>query len=168
MRAAAVNSFVYIYIYTFQAAVVPIQLYGFTARTLTKRMAEKLDGNYTRILWAILIKSWKQHPIKQQLYGHLPPNTKTIQVRRTRHAGHSWRSRDEFIIDVLLWTPSHGLAKARRPARTYIQQLSSTGPESTNKKLSGKYHKNGSVLNMKIVRTKKLNQLNISYPMTQF
>ena len=55
--------------------------------------------------------------------GHLPPITKTIQVRRTRHAGHCWRSRDELIRDVLLWTPTHGRAKAGRPARTYIQQL---------------------------------------------
>ena len=45
------------------------------------------------------------------------------QVRRTRHAGHSWRSRDELIRDVLLWTPTHGRAKAGRAARTYIQQL---------------------------------------------
>ena len=27
------------------------------------------------------------------------------------------------ILVVLLWTPSHGQAKAGRPARTYIQQL---------------------------------------------
>ena len=60
---------------------------------------------------------------KNQLYGHLPPITKTIQVRRTRHAGHCWRSRDELIRDVLLWIPTHGRAKAGRPARTYIQQL---------------------------------------------
>ena len=52
-----------------------------------------------------------------------PPITKTIQARRTRHAGHCWRSRDELISDVLLWTPTHGRAKAGRPARTYIQQL---------------------------------------------
>ena len=52
-----------------------------------------------------------------------PPITKTIQVRRTRHAGHCWRSRDELISDVLLWTPTHGRARAGRPARTYIQQL---------------------------------------------
>ena len=58
-----------------------------------------------------------------QLYGHLPPIWKTIQVRRTRHAGHCWRSRDELISDVLLWTLTHGCAKAGRPARTYIQQL---------------------------------------------
>ena len=90
---------------------------------LTKRLKKKLDGNYTRMLRAILNKSWRQHPTRQQLYGHLPPITKTIQVRRTRQAGHCWRSRDELISDVLLWTPAYGQAKAGRPARTYIQQL---------------------------------------------
>ena len=43
--------------------------------------------------------------------------------RRTRHAGHCWRSKDELISDVLLWTTTYGRAKAGRPARTYIQQL---------------------------------------------
>ena len=63
-------------------------------------------------------------PTRQQLYGHLPTSiTKTIQVRRTRHAGHCWRSKDELISDVLLWTLAYGQAKARRPDRTYIQQL---------------------------------------------
>ena len=75
------------------------------------------------MLRAILNKSWRQHPTRHQLYGHLPPITKTIQVRKARHAGHCWRSRDELIRDVLLWTPTHGRAKAGRPARTYIQQL---------------------------------------------
>ena len=75
------------------------------------------------MLRAILNKSWRQHPTKHQLYGHLPPITKTIQVRRTRHAGYCWRSRDELISDVLLWTPTYGRAKAGRPAREYIQQL---------------------------------------------
>ena len=42
---------------------------------------------YTRMLRAILNKSWRQHPTKHELYGHLPPITKTIQVRRTRNAG---------------------------------------------------------------------------------
>ena len=107
----------------FQAAVASILLYGCTTWTLTKRLEKKLDGNYTRMLRAILNKSWRQHPTRHQLYGHLPPITKTIQVRRTRHAGHCWRSRDELIRDVLLWTPTHGRAKAGRPARTYIQQL---------------------------------------------
>ena len=83
----------------------------------------KLDGNYTRMLRAILNKSWRQHPTKHQLYGHLPPITKIIQVRRTRHAGHCWRSRDELISDVLLWIPTYGRAKAGRPARTYSRYV---------------------------------------------
>ena len=107
----------------FQAAVVSILLYGCTTWTLTKRLERRLDGNYTRMLRAVLNKSWRQHPTRLQLYGHLPPITKTIQVRRTRHAGHCWRSKDELISDVLLWTPTHGCASVGRPARTYIQQL---------------------------------------------
>ena len=104
----------------FQAAVMSILLYGCTTWTLTKRLEKKLNGNYTRML---LNKSWRQHPTKPQLYGHLHPITKTIQVRRIRHAGHCWRIRDELISDVLLWTPTYGRGKAGRPARTYIQQL---------------------------------------------
>ena len=86
-------------------------------------MEKKLDSNYTRMLQAILKKFWRQHHAKQQLGSHLPPITKTILVRWTRHAGHCWRSRDKLISDMLLWTPSHGRAKAGWPARTYIQQL---------------------------------------------
>ena len=72
----------------FQAAVTSILLYGCT--------------------------TWRQHHKRHQLYGHLPPITKTFQVRRARNAGHCWRSRDELISDVLLWTPTHGHAKAGR------------------------------------------------------
>ena len=105
------------------AVVVSILLYACTTWTLTKRMEKKLDGNYTRMLWAIPNESWKQHPTKQQLYGHLPLIKKTIQVRRTKRAEHCWRNKDELISDILLWTPSHERAKAERPTRTYIQQL---------------------------------------------
>ena len=100
-----------------------ILLYGCTTWTLTKCMEKKLDGNYTRMLQAILNKSWRQHPTKLQLYGHLPPITKTIKFRQTRHARHCWRSRDKLKSDVLLWAPSHRRAKAGWPGRTYIKQL---------------------------------------------
>ena len=66
----------------------------------------------------------------EQVLAATPHKTPTVRPpasyhenRRTRHAGHCWRSRDELIRDVLLWTPTHGRAKAGRPARTYIQQL---------------------------------------------
>ena len=100
-----------------------ILLYGCTTWTLTKRREKRLDGNYTRMLRSILNRSWRHYPTKQQLYGHLPPITKTIQIRRTRHAGHCWRIWDELISDVFLWTPSHGREKAGRPTRGYIHQF---------------------------------------------
>ena len=73
---------------------------------------------------AILNKSLAATPHKTPtVRPPAPYHEKLFQVRRTRHAGHCWRSRDELIRDVLLWTPTHGRAKAGRPARTYIQQL---------------------------------------------
>ena len=89
----------------FQAAIMLILLYRCTTWTLTKRMEKKLGGNYTRMLRVILNKSWRQHPTKQQLCGHLRTITKTINVRRTRNAGNCWNSRDVLISDELLWTP---------------------------------------------------------------
>ena len=60
-----------------------ILLYGCTTWVLTKRLEKKLNGNYTRMPRAIRNNPRKQQPTKQQLYGHLPPITKTIQVRQT-------------------------------------------------------------------------------------
>ena len=100
-----------------------ILLYGCTTWALTKCTEKKLDSNYTRMLRAILNKSLKQHPTKLQMYDHIPPITKTIEFRWTRHVGHCVRSRDELIRDVFLWASSQGWAKAGRPAKTYIQQL---------------------------------------------
>ena len=117
------TSFIYIYIYIYLYTYMSILLYGWTTWTLTKKMEKKFDGNYTRMLRALLNKFWRQHPTKQQLYGHLPLITKTIKIRPSRHAAHCWRSRNEIICDGLLWTPSHRRAKTGGPARTYIQQL---------------------------------------------
>ena len=95
-------------------------------------------------------------PRGHPLGGNTPQDTnpmETIQVRQTRHAGHCWRSRDELISDVLLWTPTHSRAKAGRPARTYIQQLcEDTGcfpedlPEAMNDRESGERGSGISVL----------------------
>ena len=62
----------------FRAAVVLMVLYGYTTWTLTKPLEKMLDGSYTRMPRAILNKSWRQQPTKQQLYSHLTPITKTI------------------------------------------------------------------------------------------
>ena len=85
-----------------------------------KTLREKLNENYIRMLWVILNKSWKQHPTEQQLYGHLPPISKTTQVRRIRHAGHCWRGKNEIITNAFLWTFTHGRVSV---SRTYLHQL---------------------------------------------
>ena len=102
------------------------QTYSYIRGSLNKfpdffRMAILMDSTH--------MMSWRQHPTKHQMYGHLPPITKTIKVRRTRHTGHCWRSRDELISDVLVCNPPHGRAKAGQPARTDIQQLQECCPE---------------------------------------
>ena len=52
-----------------------------------------------------------------------PLSRKLFKLGEPDMQDHCWRSRDELIRDVLLWIPTHGRAKAGRPARTYIQQL---------------------------------------------
>ena len=90
-RDMSFSLYIYIYIWKsdltdkmkhsfFQVAVMSILLHGCTTWTQTKRLEKKLDGNYTRMLRAILNRSWQQHPTWRQLYGHLPPITKTIQA----------------------------------------------------------------------------------------
>ena len=96
---------------------VSVLIYGCTTWTLTKCSVKKPDGNCIGMLQAVLNKSWWQHPTKQQLYGHLPP------ISKTRHVEHCWRNKNELISDVLRWNLSHVRARVGRPARTYLQQL---------------------------------------------
>ena len=73
----------------FQAVVVSILLYGCTSWTLTKQIEKKLDGNYTRMLRAILNKSWRQHPTKPQKYGHLQKLSKLDELDMRDVAGEA-------------------------------------------------------------------------------
>ena len=79
---------------------------------------------------------WQLHKNAASKFEHVleatPPKAAAVRPptarhenyqRRTIHAGHCWRSRDKLISNVLLWTPTHGQAKAEQPAWTYIQQL---------------------------------------------
>ena len=85
-------------------------------------MEKKLDENSTRILCAILYKSWKQHPTKQQFYGHVSSISQNIQVRRIRHVGHCWRSLNELINDIVC-SATHARTCVSWLARTYINSV---------------------------------------------
>ena len=64
----------------FQAAIVSILLYGCTTWTLNKRLEKKLDGNYTRILWAILNRSWKQYSQSSSYTATYHPSRKLSKL----------------------------------------------------------------------------------------
>ena len=99
--------------------VVSILLYGCTTQTPTKRTEKNPDGNSTRMLRAISNKSWQQHLTKQLMNCQLLPILKTIQLDE-----RDMRMRkEELISGVFPWNPSHGCARVRRPARTYLQQF---------------------------------------------
>nr|XP_058968139.1 uncharacterized protein LOC131794630 [Pocillopora verrucosa] len=92
----------------FRVTVETVLLYGSVSWTLTTHLEKKIDGAYTRMLRTALNRSWKDHPTNVELYGHIPPISKSLQQQRMRFAGHCWRSKEELAGDVLLWKPTHG------------------------------------------------------------
>ena len=72
--------------------------------------------------------SWKLHLTNKKLYGNIPTLSKTIRERRTRFAGHCFRSENEIISGVLMWIPAHGFTNRGRQKRNYIKQLRGSRP----------------------------------------
>ena len=66
---------------------------------------------FKQILEATPYKSTAVQPFTSHLTNH------------SRHAGHCWRSKDEFISNVFLWTPTHGHTSIGQPVKSYIHQL---------------------------------------------
>ena len=76
----------------FRATVESVLIYGFVSWTLTKALEKRLNGNYTRILRAILNRSWKDHPNNKEIYGNIPEIFTSIRQQRLRFSGHCWIS----------------------------------------------------------------------------
>ena len=117
-----------------------ILLYRCTAWTLMKCIEEKLDGNSKNKNAMSYIEQSRgcgsdipqnknamsyieQIPEATSHESHLPPISKTIWIRWRKHAGHCWRSKDELISDVLLWTSSHRRTSVSQQIKTYQQNL---------------------------------------------
>ena len=107
----------------FRATVESVLLYGAETWTLTKKMINRLDGTYTRMLRAVLCVSWKDHMTNHDLYGNFPKITDSLRIRRLKFIGHSWRRKNELISKLLLWEPKQGSRKVGRPSMTYVDQL---------------------------------------------
>ena len=77
--------------------------------------------------------SWKEYKkgsmlLKQKLYHginrlFLSHGNLSMAELLSHYVGHCWRSNDEIICDVLLWTISHRRANVARLTRTYLLQL---------------------------------------------
>ena len=49
---------------------------------------------------------------------NLQPFTSHL-TRRIRHEKHSWRRKDKFICDILLWPPTHEQSSVYQPTSSY-------------------------------------------------
>ena len=107
----------------FRATVESVLVYGSVSWTLTKALEKRLSGNYTRMLRAILNRSWKDHPSNKEIYANIPDICTSIRQQRLRFSGHCWRNKREMASDTILWQPTHGERKRGRPRKTYVDQL---------------------------------------------
>ena len=89
------------------------------------------------MLCAVVEKFWKQHLIKQLLYGHLYPISEIILVKQTRHVELCWKGKIELKSDVLLKSLTHGQASAGRPADLHSLALCSPWMQSRKLTTSG-------------------------------
>ena len=105
-------------VYFFQVVAVSILLYGCTTWMVMKCMEKKLGGKNTKnTMCPVLNISWKWHPTKQHLYGHLSLISQTIQVKWTRHAKYCWWSKNKLKRDILLWAPTYGCTSVGCPGQ---------------------------------------------------
>lgn len=107
----------------FKSTVQSVLLYGSSTWTLTKSLAKRLDGAYTKMLRVVKGVTWRQHVTNDQLYGDLVKISEVIKEQRTKFSGHCWRSKEETIHKLLLWEPLHGKRPRGRPTKTYIDQI---------------------------------------------
>ena len=87
-----------------QAIVVSVLLSSDTTWTLTKYLEKKLDGNYTKILCAVLNKSWKQHPTKTTAVQPLTSHLQNYPGKVNKTCWKLLGNKDKLINDVFLWT----------------------------------------------------------------
>lgn len=90
---------------TFKTLVEPILLYGSETWTMTKAMEKSIDGCYTNLLKRVQNLNWVDHPTLNEIYNGLPRISSILTSRRLRFAGHCFRTKDEIISDLLLWSP---------------------------------------------------------------
>ena len=91
-----------------------------------------LQSAYEKSLMAIAQQCYELYwtspgsniPWKSSCTATYLPSLKPLKSDKQDMRGNCWKSKDKHISNVFLRTPSHGQAGVRRPARTYLHQLS--------------------------------------------
>ena len=119
----------------FRATVEAILFYGSETWTVTKSLAKKIDGCFSRMLRAALNIHWQEKIPNKDVYRDLPRATDRLRVQRLRLAGHIARHEELTAQQTLFWKPTRGTARRGRPILTYpdilLQDLEGVC-ESTN------------------------------------
>ena len=91
---------------------------------MTKRLNKIVDGCYTLMLrMALDVNQYTERITNNKLYGALPKLSSKIAQRRLRLSGHAHRHPELTLNKVLLWEPTHGVAKRGRPHLTFVDNL---------------------------------------------
>ena len=100
--------------------VVSILLYRCTTWTLAERMEKKARWE----LYKNATCCFEQIPeVNSSFTATFLPFRKPVKIRRPKHAGYYWRSKDKLISDVVLWTPANGYTRLGQPVKIYIHQI---------------------------------------------
>ena len=98
----------------FRATIEPILLYGSETWTLSRKLEQRLDGTYTRLLMRAQNLCWKRHPTTSLIYGTLPRVSALVRSRRVQFAGHCYRAESEIVSSLLLWKPASARSRGRK------------------------------------------------------
>ena len=103
----------------FRTTVETILLYGSEAWTVTKSLAKRLDGCYSRMLRAALNIRRSDKIPNSEVFRDLPRISEKVRTQRLKLAGHLERHKDLVGHQLLGWKPNHGHSRQGRPALTF-------------------------------------------------
>ena len=110
----------------FRACVEPVLLYGSEAWTFNKRLSDRLDGCYTRMLRTVRNLDWRDHPTISDIYGSVPRISSIVSQRRARFAGHCHRASDQPVSTIMTWRVQQS-GRGRRPITFMDSVAAATG-----------------------------------------
>ena len=112
----------------FKTIVQSILLYNSETWTLTKKLASRLDGCYTRLIRRVKNIKYDQHITNETLYQDIPKISCTIRKRRLQFLGHCIRS-NQPVSQLAVWEADGPMRVGQGNRLTYIKQIKRDLPQ---------------------------------------